>query len=132
VADNIDDVVRYPVAVRFQTVEQLEGYFCGDVVICLQCGGHFKALDSHLRQVHSMTGDEYRAIHNIPWTRVLMAEDHVQLLRDTEHVTPVRDKWVTENPELAEQHLRDMIAMEKRKAVRLRREKKQQRRRVAA
>lgn len=127
-ADTIDDVVRYPLKFQFSSREQLEGYFQGDIIVCLQCGGHYKALDPHLNATHGMTGDEYREMYRIPWTRQLMADDHVQMLRDNEGISPIRDKYVEEHPEEVEQHLREMIAMPKRPAVRLPSEKRKQRR----
>jgi hypothetical protein len=59
--------------VRFKTLAQVDLYFGGRTIKCLLCGQRFQRLGSHLRHVHTLTADEYRAQFGLPWTRSLTA-----------------------------------------------------------
>jgi hypothetical protein len=65
----------YPVDARFETREQIDAYFSGARVVCLQCGHSYRILEAHLRGVHGMTGDDYREMYCLPFQRGLCAAD---------------------------------------------------------
>lgn len=46
-----------------------------DWVLCLECGRTFKALSSHLRGAHGLTGPEFKRRHGLPASTPLMCED---------------------------------------------------------
>lgn len=51
----------------FQTKEDLQRYLSADTIVCLVCGKHCRALNTHLR-VHGITAVEYRREFGIPAT----------------------------------------------------------------
>lgn len=66
----------YPWDGKFTTNEELEAYFSGDRIICLQCGRYFRKIGgAHLERLHNMTPDDYRAKYSIPWRKGLVSDE---------------------------------------------------------
>ena len=64
----------YPWNGKFTTNEDLEAYFSGDRIICLECGRYFRKLGGqHLERLHNMSPDDYRAKYGIPWRQGLVS-----------------------------------------------------------
>lgn len=65
----------FPVDRPFQTRDEIDTYLSGDRVVCLRCGHAYRILETHLRGVHEITGDDYREIYALPFERGLCASD---------------------------------------------------------
>jgi predicted transcriptional regulator len=50
-----------------------------DHLICLECGGSYKALKTHLRLIHAMTPNEYRDKWGLPASFRLVAAEHAAM-----------------------------------------------------
>ncbi len=51
----------------FETLAQIDDYFAGNLIQCLECGQWFQLLSGkHMRLRHGMTHDEYRQRWGIP------------------------------------------------------------------
>lgn len=61
----------FPSDRKFQTMAEIEAYFEGNSIQCLECGRHFRGLARHLRE-HGLTADQYKERHGIPWGRGLL------------------------------------------------------------
>lgn len=61
----------YPAKVYFDTREALTQYLAGDKITCLLCGNQFQLLDTHLRSMHGITGEDYREKYGIPYQQAL-------------------------------------------------------------
>jgi hypothetical protein len=71
-----------PAATVFTTEAELNAYFAGDKLVCLECGRSLKMLCAHLTRVHGITSDMYRERHGIPWTRGLTGNGTKEKKRD--------------------------------------------------
>lgn len=60
----------FPKDVIFTTSAELEAYFAGPLIQCLECGRCFKSLHVHVL-VHGITEEDYKAKHGIPWRKAL-------------------------------------------------------------
>lgn len=59
----------------FETMAEVADYLSGDTIECLECGKHYRMLTGkHLRLVHGMTPDEYRARWGLPNTAPLAGQ----------------------------------------------------------
>jgi hypothetical protein len=61
----------FPKNFVFETREQIETYLASERVTCLLCGHNYRILETHLRSVHEITGDDYRSMYGLPFTRGL-------------------------------------------------------------
>lgn len=52
--------------VPFQTIEEVNEYLDDDLIYCLECGGRYKSLASHIHHSHTLSPDDYRRKYNIP------------------------------------------------------------------
>ena len=66
-----DVLPGYPKEFVFETRGQIDAYLGGQRVTCLLCGHEYRILETHLRGVHSMTGDDYRELYGLPYHRGL-------------------------------------------------------------
>lgn len=55
-----------------KTKKEINEYFSHDKIQCLECGKWYLALNTHLRQSHGMTVDEYRDNHGLPYCTGLL------------------------------------------------------------
>lgn len=55
----------------FQTMQEVDDYLSGNVIVCLVCGKRLQRLNIHLQKTHNITPDEYRRQFGIPSTRSL-------------------------------------------------------------
>jgi predicted transcriptional regulator len=55
----------------FQTLEEVDRYLAGNKIECLVCGRHFRLLNKHLSEKHSLTTFDYRVQFGIPLDREL-------------------------------------------------------------
>lgn len=51
---------------KFSNLDEIDLYFSGDVVECLECHKMFKHLANHVMMKHRLTTDEYKLKYNIP------------------------------------------------------------------
>lgn len=63
----------FPREDKFQCMEEVDRYFSGNSIQCLQCGHHFSGLARHLTREHGMSAEEYKEEHGIPWKRGLVS-----------------------------------------------------------
>ncbi|MFQ6183602.1 MucR family transcriptional regulator [Sinorhizobium meliloti] len=61
----------FPRETKFQCMEDIDRYFSGNSIQCLECGHHFTALPRHLTRAHEVSADEYKEKHGLPWGRGL-------------------------------------------------------------
>ncbi len=65
----------FPWKGKFRTKEEVEAYFATDKIECLLCGKWFKVIGgAHLIRAHGITGDEYKEMFGLPWSRGLVGK----------------------------------------------------------
>lgn len=64
----------YPWIGRFETKEQVDRYFSGDVIECLLCGRELKSLGAHLVRIHGTDEEKYKQRYGLPLSRGLTCE----------------------------------------------------------
>lgn len=84
----------------------------GDAITCLECGARLQSLGKHLPR-HGLTGDEYRAKHNLPLTTALTSTR--ARARGADAITPERAAHLTQDP--ARQAERAAIAAQRTPAA---------------
>lgn len=57
--------------VEFVSFEDVQMYFEGGSITCLDCGREYRRLEVHLLRKHKITGDEYKISHGLPLSRGL-------------------------------------------------------------
>lgn len=60
---------------KFTTRQEIYNYFSSDKVQCLLCGKRFKRLPTHLKMIHELESDEYRARYGLPWKHALCGKE---------------------------------------------------------
>jgi len=63
--------------------DELEKYFLGREIECLQCGRWYKNISSHLYHSHRMTKDNYCELHHIPVGTALIASESSNKMSDS-------------------------------------------------
>ncbi len=107
----------FPCKNEFHTKEEVDGYFSGEKIQCLLCGGWFDRISSdHLESIHGATPDEYRERYGIPGTRELTGKGGSQSPGGTTKKRSVRGsdaghgrggKWRTEDYERILERMRE-------------------------
>jgi hypothetical protein len=72
----------FPRPSPFKTREEIDHYFCGDRITCLLCGHSFRSLPKHLFEVHNLSGDEYRSMYGLPYSRGLVCGETRDTMAD--------------------------------------------------
>lgn len=78
-----DVLPGYPKVFVFETRAEIDQYLAGERVTCLLCGREFRLLDTHLRNVHKVTSDDYREMYGLPYLRGLCGSSFSE--RRSEH-----------------------------------------------
>lgn len=60
----------------FDNIDDVEDYFSGDQVECLECHQYFKHLANHVMMKHKMTPNEYKTKYNIPFMYSLASKSY--------------------------------------------------------
>ena len=74
---------------KFETKEEVDEYFSGEKIECLECGKMFFSLGNHITRIHHISVDEYKTKYGLPATRGLAGtiayknySDHVKDLME--------------------------------------------------
>jgi len=82
----------FPIQKKFNTREELNEYLSQDTIQCLLCGRRFQILDTHLKNVHGVTSDDYREMYGIGYSVGL------QSARKKQSAIYAMKKHLEENP----------------------------------
>lgn len=63
---NAGPLKGFPLNRPFETIAEIDEYFSGNLIQCLECGHMYRALGYHLKS-HGMNADEYKEKYGIPW-----------------------------------------------------------------
>lgn len=58
---------------QFQSMQEVDDYLSGPVIVCLICGKRLQRLQGHLQAAHDATPGEYQAEFGIPFSRGLVS-----------------------------------------------------------
>ena len=64
----------FPWKAKLITKNEIDEYFSNpEGIQCLLCGRIYKSLNGHLRIIHGISHEEYRARYGLPWRRGLVS-----------------------------------------------------------
>ena len=72
----------FPVEPHPFSLDEVRAYFSGDVIQCLLCGKKYRMLGVHLKRVHEVWADDYKAMYGLSWRRGLTSEDCHRVIGD--------------------------------------------------
>lgn len=105
----------YPIAPRPFTRDEINAYLSGDRVTCMLCGKAYKKIGIHLKTIHSVEVDEYRAMYGLPWRTGLTGEETREkhsviakrMLAEHDHLLPYRHLLGTGTARAKQPYLRE-------------------------
>lgn len=65
----------FPWGGKFETAEEVEAYFSGDQIQCLECGRTLRSLAGHVTRIHGITIEQYQEKYGLPWGRGLVCDE---------------------------------------------------------
>ena len=81
---------------KFQTFKEIEEYYRGNRIQCLECGKWYKELGWHLKSKHKISCDEYKKAFGLPWSRGLVSEElHLRKSKTAKKL--VREKKIAQH-----------------------------------